>query len=271
MRIDLTDPRQLRDLLKKYGLWAKKRFGQNFLIDRSVLETIVASADLSAEDTVVEIGPGPGVLTNELLHRTKKVFAIEIDRDIIPVLRETTHFNRDKLTIRNQHVLDFEIPNGPYKLVANIPYHLTSPILRKFLPETEHRPQSITLLIQKEVAEKICHPQRHSVLSLIVAAFGDASIKAVVPAESFFPAPKVDSAVLHIDVLSEPRITVAPKLFFHAVKTGFAQPRKKLKNNLPQAILTECNIDENLRAENLTIADWEQIATVLAKISRKKS
>ncbi len=271
MRIDLTDPRQLRDLLKKYKLWAKKRFGQNFLVDRNILQTIVECADLQEEDTIVEIGPGPGVLTTELLHRTKKVFAVEIDRDIIPVLRETTHFNRDKLTIFNQHVLDFVVPDEPYKLVANIPYHLTSPILRKFLPEAAHRPQSITLLVQKEVAEKICHPQRRSVLSLIVETFGDASIAAIVPASCFFPSPKVDSAILHIAVAKEPRIHVAPRLFFHAVKMGFAQPRKKLKNNLPAALLAASQIDGDLRAETLSIPDWERIATELEKLTLKNS
>ncbi len=236
-------------------------------MDAKALETIVATADLQADDTIVEIGPGPGVLTTQLLPRTKKVFAVEIDNDILPVLRETTRFFKDRLEILHQHVLDFEIPVEPYKLVANIPYHLTSPILRKFLPEAEHRPQSITLLVQKEVAEKICHPKHRSILSLIVEAFGDAEIKAIVPAESFFPPPKVDSAILHIAVADAPRISVSPRLFFHAVKMGFAQPRKKLKNNLDPLILKQCDIDENLRAESLTIAQWEQIAKTLESMT----
>ncbi len=263
--LDLTNPADLRALLKKYGLWAKKKFGQNFLVDRGVLEKIVSAAELTSDDFVVEVGPGPGVLTRELLPRTKKVLAIEIDRDILPALKDSTHFFRDRLEIRNEHILNFEIPTEPYKVVANIPYHLTSPILRKFLVETEFRPQSLTLLVQKEVAEKICDTHKKSILSLFVEVFGTAHIVARVPASSFFPPPKVESAILHIVVADAPKISASPKSFFTACKVAFSQKRKKLKNTVPADILERSGIDPNLRPENLEIADWEKMARAISE------
>ncbi len=261
---DLTNPAVLRDILKKYRLWAKKRFGQNFLVDRSVLDDIVRRADVGPEDFIVEVGPGPGVLTRELLARAKRVMVIEIDNEIIPVLKETTHFYRDKLEIEHSHVLYVPTPSQEYKVVANIPYHLTSPILRKYLVEAEKRPVSMTLLVQKEVAEKICNTKKKSILSLFVEVFGNAEIVRIVPSQSFFPPPKVDSAVLHIDVSPESKISIHPKLFFQAVKMGFHQPRKKIKNNLPSHILEKAEIDVDLRAESLSIDDWVRVTEAMA-------
>lgn len=262
--IDITDIRQLKNILKKYHLWAKKKFGQNFLIDKNILENIIEAADVSQNDTILEIGPGPGVLTTQLLPRAKKVIAVEIDKSILPVLKETTHFFRDTLEIVHAHILGIDLPTTPYKVVANIPYHLTSPILRKVLVEAgDSRPESITLLVQKEVAEKICNTKKKSILSLFIEAFGLAEIMCIVPADSFYPAPKVDSAVLHISVSKTPKITTNPKQFFAAVKMGFTQPRKKIKNNLPKEILKKAKIDENVRAETLELADWERITKAL--------
>lgn len=260
--MDLTNPQDLKNLLKKYHLWAKKRLGQNFLVDRGVLEKIIETADLQKDEMVVEIGPGPGVLTRELLPNVRKVVAIEIDEDIVPVLKESTHFFRDKLEIRNEHILNVIPPEESYKIVANIPYQLTSPILRKFLIETDHKPTSLTLLVQKEVGEKICHPKKKSILSLFVEVFGEAEIITNVPASSFHPAPKVDSAVIHISVNKKSKISIDPKLFFRTVKMGFAQRRKKIKNNLPMEVLEKAGIDPNVRAEELSIEDWERIAGV---------
>jgi 16S rRNA (adenine1518-N6/adenine1519-N6)-dimethyltransferase len=259
MHIDLTNPADLKNILKKYRLWAKKRYGQNFLVDRNILEKIVESGNVTENDTIVEIGPGPGVLTCELLPKAKKVMAIEVDADILPVLKETTHFFRDKLDLVNTHILNIEPPSEPYKLIANIPYHLTSPILRKFLVETNNRPQTMVLLVQKEVAEKICNTKQRSILSLFVEAFGNAKIVEIVPAASFYPPPKVQSAILKIDVDNTPKISAEPKLFFQIVKQGFNQPRKKLKNNLPPTLLEKAGIDPNLRPGELQIADWEKL------------
>lgn len=258
--MDLTNIHDLKGILKKYKLWAKKRLGQHFLIDRSVLDTITDTAKLTPEDTVLEIGAGTGVLTRELLPRVKKVIAVEIDTDILPVLKETTHFFRDRLEIRHEHVLNIQLPEEEYKVVANIPYNLTSPILRKTLVEAKHRPTSLTLLVQKEVAEKICNPKRRSILSLFVEAFGEARIIGNVPKGAFHPPPKVESAVLHIDVFPDAKITIDPKLFFALVKQGFNAPRKKLKNNLPLELLEAAKIDPDQRAETLSLEEWERLA-----------
>jgi 16S rRNA (adenine1518-N6/adenine1519-N6)-dimethyltransferase len=261
---NLTDLSEVKFLFKKYKIWAKKRFGQNFLVDQHVLECIIAAASLHSSDKVLEIGPGYGVLTRELLPRTRMVQAVEIDREIIPVLKETTKFFKEKIEIIHAHILDVSVPKGRYKIVANIPYHLTSPILRKFLVETEDRPQSLTFLVQKEVAEKICDRKKRSILSLFVEVFGEASIVCTVSPQSFFPAPKVFSAVLHIHLSQCPIIGVPPAQFFHVVKMGFSQPRKKLKNNISPDILKKAHIDENLRAECLDVSDWERIVTVFS-------
>jgi 16S rRNA (adenine1518-N6/adenine1519-N6)-dimethyltransferase len=258
--LDLTNIHDIKALLKKYGLWAKKKYGQNFLIDKNVLKKITESSDLHSDDLVIEVGPGPGVLTRELLPLVKQVIAIEIDHEILPVLKETTHFFRDRIEIVHGHILGFQIPDDPYKVVANIPYHLTSPILRKFLVETPNRPSSLTLLVQKEVAEKICNPQKKSILSLFVEAFASSEIIETVFPESFYPSPKVSSAVVKIVCNEKPKITIAPKLFFSAVKMGFSQPRKKLKNNISLKLLESVGVDADLRAEDLTLFDWERIA-----------
>lgn len=271
--LDLTDYKTLRDLLKRFGVWTKKRLGQHFLVDRSVLEQILETADVQEGEYITEIGAGHGVLTVELLRKGAKVNTIEIDEDILPVLRFTTRNHTDKLEIFPQHVLGYTQKNFPYKIVANIPYQLTSPILRKFLAEAEKPPQSLTLLTQKEVAERICDPKRNSILSLIVSVFGQAEIKAIVGENSFFPPPKVKSAILHIKTFAKPKITIARQVFYNMVKIGFLSPRKKLKNVLAgafhkntaeiEALFTELGIPADARAENLAISDWESLARIL--------
>lgn len=271
--IDLTHFSELRNLLKKYSVWAKKRLGQNFLVNKSVLEKIVETAEVHEGELIVEIGPGPGVLTQALLLAKAKVEAIEIDREILPVLREATRSYSKFLTIFEKHILDFDPPKEPYKIISNIPYHLTSPILRKFLSEVENRPSRIVLLVQKEVAEKICEKEgRDSHLSLMVKVFGVPEIIQIVRAESFFPVPKVDSAILKIELFSEPKISIPPKVFEEMLFRGFAEPRKKIRNVLMkkflktsdqiEEIFTKCNVSGDLRAQNLSIEDWENLAKV---------
>ncbi|QQS59189.1 ribosomal RNA small subunit methyltransferase A [Candidatus Peregrinibacteria bacterium] len=268
MRQRLTDPQAIRSLLKKYGLWAKKRFGQNFLADENVLRAIVEAADIQPEAIILEIGPGLGVLTRELLPRAKKVIAIEIDRDILPALRETTHFFRDRLELRNEHFLNTILPEVPYQVVSNIPYHLTSPIIRKLLVEAGHRPTSLTLLVQKEVAEQICNTKKSSLLSLFVAVFGEAKIIASVPSSSFSPPPKVDSAILHINVFETPLLIRQPvQKVFSTAKQGFSQKRKKLKNLFPESLLRATEVDPDARAETLSVFDWERLTENIRKES----
>lgn len=272
--LDLTDFPTLRNLLKKYGVWAKKKLGQNFLIDRGVLEKIITTAKIEEKELVVEIGPGPGVLTQALLNAKARVEAIELDSSILPVLKEATRRYKSFLTIYEQHILDFTPPDESYKLVANIPYHLTSPILRRFLLEVENRPTKIVLLVQKEVAQKLCAgTDRESALSMLVKIYGTPQIVDIVPAKSFFPAPKVDSAILLINVAAKPRIQIPLTLMQKMLFAGFAEPRKKLKNVLPKKcntsaseienIFSECNISPDIRAQNLNFEQWECLAQKL--------
>ncbi len=271
--MDLTHFPTLKNLLKKYNVWAKKRLGQNFLVDKSVLERIVKIAEIQKGEYIVEIGPGPGVLSRALLEAGANVEAVEIDAEILPVLKEATRSFKKHLVIHQMHVLDFDPPDEPYKLIANIPYHLTSPILRKFLTETEHRPGHIVLLVQKEVGEKICAKKgKESALSQIIKAYGDPQIVSKVPASSFYPIPKVDSAILFIEMYVRPRIHIPAKIFEEMLFAGFAEPRKKLRNVLSRKfqmpgeeidqILESVGISGDLRPQNLNTQDWENLAKV---------
>jgi len=271
--MDLTKISDLRGVLKKFRVWSKKKLGQHFLVDRKILEKIVAAGEIQKNEKVVEIGAGTGVLTVELLRAGARVDAIEIDREILPVLNFTTKFAADNLQIFAGHVLSFSPPTGDFKIIANIPYNLTSPILRKFFAETETPPKKIIFLVQKEIAQKICDPRKSSVLQNFIAPFGRAEILEIVPSNAFFPAPKVESAILKIETFDRPRISVDRRLFFKILKAGFSSPRKMLKNNLAnftrrapgeiEKILTKFEISLTARAENLTIENWENLAREL--------
>lgn len=264
--MDLTNISDLRQLLKKYRLWAKKRLGQHFLTDRESLEKMIEHGDVSENDLIVEIGCGHGVLTRELLPKAGRVIGVEIDDEILPVLRETTSFFKDKFDLRHEHILGFELPAEPYKVVANIPYQLSSPILRKFLTESgDRKPTAMTLLVQKEVAEKVSAKKQKSILSLFVEAFGTARIVHLVPKNAFYPPPKVESAILQIDVAPQAKIGCDPKIFFKVVKMGFNQPRKKLKNNLPIDLLEKAEVSGDLRPGELGLEDWERIVKAFTR------
>ncbi len=275
-KFDLTDPRTLRDFLKLHKIWTKKKFGQNFLQCRESLENIVKLGELSKGETVVEVGPGHGVLTRELLQEGVTVNAVEIDPDVLPALSASTRQWKDNLTVDNCHVLDFTPPKGKYKFIANIPYHLTSPILRKFLIDTENKPTKLVMLVQKEVAEKIaCKDDKNSLLSVMVKTFGKPSYAFTVTAEKFFPAPKVDSAVLVIDTFEKPLIDIPSKIYFEMLFAGFSSPRKKLKNALMKRLMLtkaqvdpvfeELHIDHDCRAQNVTIPQWEAMTKIFFK------
>ncbi|HEC20955.1 MAG TPA: ribosomal RNA small subunit methyltransferase A [Candidatus Peregrinibacteria bacterium] len=268
--MELSDHRQLISFLKKHHLYAKKRLGQNFLVDESILQKIVTAADLKKSDLVVEVGAGLGVLTQKLSKQAKKVVALEIDEKLAFVLRETTADCKN-LEIKNLDVLKYQPPQEKFKVVANIPYYITSPILRHFL-QREMRPEIIILLIQKEVAEKICSNEE-SVLSLGVKVFGRPEVVAPVPKKSFFPAPKVDSAILKITAYPEIAVKCPLPDFFRLIKIGFSQPRKKLINNLAAGLhlpkeeliskLEKLSIDPSLRPQKLRIEQWEQLVNGL--------
>lgn len=261
---------ELIALLQKHGIYTQKRLGQNFLVDDGALKKIVAAADLSQKDFVVEVGPGLGVLTAELVKKAGNVLAIELDANLIPILEE--NIKAENLKVINADALQMPLPDLPYKLVANIPYYITSPILNHFLQpkETkERRPELIVLLVQKEVAEKVCaEAGDHTVLSLQVQVFGRPEIVGKVPAGCFFPAPEVDSAILRITPFAEPAIKDTAK-FFRFIHATFAQRRKTLSNSLRNGLgldkeqiataLAAAGIKPNARPQELSLPEWENL------------
>ncbi len=228
-----------KGLLKQFHLHARKGLGQHFLIDTTALEASVSAAELTLDDTVVEVGPGLGVLTEELAKSVRRVVAIEVDSRIAVLLnkRFASHSN---VTILNADVLRVDITRevaaSEYKVVANLPYYVAAPTIRCFL-EAEIKPSLLVVMVQKEVAENIvAAPGKMGLLSVSVQLYGNPSIVQYVPAECFFPAPKVDSAIVRIDVYPQPAVTVETEEFFRVVKAGFSAPRKQLRNSLAQGL-----------------------------------
>ena len=250
---------------------AKKQLGQNFLINESILPTIIKAAEIKPGDVVIEVGPGYGILTESLLSAGAKVFAIEKDFDLIAGL--TKKFGNNKnLKIVHQDALWFdETTLSKYKVVANLPFYVASPIIRKFL-ESSNQPELMVLMVQKEVAEKITAKpgnRERGILTLSVEFYGNAEIIAEVPKNSFRPQPKVDAAIIKIKPFLHPRgvkMAVEPKLFFRIVKAGFSAKRQQIHNSLAAtlrlpkdeilSILKKSNIDLQKRAEDLALEDW---------------
>jgi 16S rRNA (adenine1518-N6/adenine1519-N6)-dimethyltransferase len=249
------------EILKKYNIRPIKHFGQNFLIDEGILNKIIEAADIQKNDTILEIGPGLGILTLELAKRAKQVIAIEKDKRMCEILSEMLDAGNVKnVEIVNENILKItnnQFPMTNYKIVANIPYYLTSPLIRKFL-ETESRPEFMVLMIQKEVAQRICaSPPKMSLLAVSVQFYADPEIISYVSKNSFYPVPKVDSAIIKIIPKTIPDIDT--EKFFKLVKTGFASKRKMLKNNLPKIDLEKLDLNPKVRAENLSTDDWIKI------------
>lgn len=283
--MDLTDKLQLLKYIKENGIWAKKGLSQNFLIDKGALDKIVDCAEIKKDDLVVEIGPGLGTLTHELIKRAGRVIAIEKDEKLAELLNPKSdppaggrNIN-SKLTILNADILDINLNEllgvKEYKVVANIPYAITSKIIQLFLT-AENKPQEIVMLVQKEVAERICaKPGDMSVLAISVQLYGQPEIVDIVPKESFFPSPKVDSAILKISIQnSDNRIQEdKEKEFFRCVNIGFSSKRKKLINNLSAGyhldrkivsdIMKKSGVDEGARAQELKIGDWTRLSEIL--------
>jgi 16S rRNA (adenine1518-N6/adenine1519-N6)-dimethyltransferase len=245
-------------------IWAKRTMGQNFLVDNDALNNIVRAADLKPADTVLEIGPGLGVLTEQLSEQAGSVIAVEKDDKFSEMLRGK--FFKTNVEILNQDALEFDPTNlGEYKLVANIPYNITSLIIRKFL-EAKNKPELMVLLVQREVAERItAKPGDMSLLSVSVQFYTEAKMMGIIKNTSFYPVPKVDSAIIRLkakDVMPE----IEEKEFFRLVKFGFAAKRKTLENNLSagmhitkdeaSGIIKKANLDLKIRAESLSVADW---------------
>ena len=271
----LADSSELAEFLRKNNLRADHSLGQNFLVDENILQKILAAAELKSSDLVVEIGAGLGILTSSLAEKVSRVVALEFDRKIFPTLVRNLS-DRENVSLQNSDVRHFTPPTENFKLVANIPYYLTSPILRKFFLENSP-PEISVLLVQKEVAQKICEREKLSVLALEVRIFAEPEIVAIVPRTSFLPPPKVESAVLKISRKKTPAIPPADiPAFFEIVRAGFRAPRKKIrgsfaagfpgKKNVAAKILELAKIDQNLRPENLKITDWQKILAASREI-----
>jgi 16S rRNA (adenine1518-N6/adenine1519-N6)-dimethyltransferase len=263
------NPQDLRNRLYAAGVHTKKSFGQHFLIDEEVLLAVVDAAKLQPGEQVIEIGPGPGVLTERLVETGVDVLAFEADPDMQKVMAED--FPQVEVVAGDAlQTIPQRLPEGKYKVVANIPYQITTPLLRLFLEGGVRPPISLTLLIQKEVAQRLAAPERtgeRGYLSVLVQYYAQVKIVKAVPPTAFWPAPTVDSAVIHMDV--RPQRFLDPeeeRPFFTYVKSAFLEPRKQLKNVLagmrgiaPAEMLsqlTALGFSENIRAQELSVEQW---------------
>jgi len=258
--MELTNLSVIKSLLVKHGISAKKSFGQNFLLNEEVISRILRVANLMKEDNVLEIGPGLGVLTYELAKRVKNLTSVELDMTIVPVLKEVMK-DFPNFNLVQKNILKYKPEYKNYKIVANIPYNITGQIFRYFLENVETKPNSLTLMIQKEVANKIVQSKgKHNLLSLSCQVFSKPYIVCDVPRDNFFPVPKVDSAVIHLDLLKKPLIPNTKK-FFKLINQAFRMKRKMLKKslNLNSDFLEKLNINSKARPQELSLEDWSNI------------
>jgi 16S rRNA (adenine1518-N6/adenine1519-N6)-dimethyltransferase len=273
------------NLLRKYKIHPNKRLGQNFLISKTILREIIKAANLKPSDIVLEIGPGLGILTKELAKKVKKVIAVEKDKKLTDILKK--ELNNDKIKniqVINQDILKFESSSfnlkEPYKLVANLPYYITGPVIRIFLESTKP-PKLMVLMVQKEVGKRICaQPPKMSKLAVFSQFYGKPEIVKFVSKKSFRPQPKVDSVILRIKplVLTDKRLVKTNrKLFSKIVRAGFSQPRKQLINNFSKSLdlsreetenwLRKNKIQPNQRAESLALKNWPDLVNSYCSLS----
>ena len=277
--MEINSLKQVKEIMDRFGIAPNKAFGQNFLLDKGILDKIANSAQLDKNTDVLEIGPGMGALTDRLCDRGKKVVCIEIDKGMLPIL-DYTLSDRDNAEIISGDVLDERVReeavsklDKPFNIVANLPYYITTPIIMTFL-QGGYDLSSMTLMMQKEVAERICAKKgskSYGILSVCMAYYADVEILFTIAPECFFPRPKVDSMLIRILKLNKPRISVKDeKLFFKVVRASFAMRRKTLINNLSVAfklskeelksILIGCGIKENIRGECLSLEEYGKLA-----------
>jgi 16S rRNA (adenine1518-N6/adenine1519-N6)-dimethyltransferase len=271
-----------RDVLRRFDLKPKKSLGQNFIFDSAILDRIVQAAEVTKQDTVLEIGPGAGSLTRALAHAAAQVVAVELDDRLMPILAHTTgHLSNVALVQGDILEVDLQttIPQPPtpdshYKVVANIPYYITAPIIRRLL-EAPVKPTLIVLTVQREVAERMCAtPPDMSVLAVSVQFYGRAQVVGHIPAGAFYPKPDVDSAIVRIELFEHPALPDAKaEKFFEVVKAGFSQKRKQIKNALSsglklsaadaERLLTAAGIEPSRRAETVTIDEWVNLSRIV--------
>ena len=278
-------PQNTIDILQKYQFHFQKKFGQNFLIDTHVLEKIIAAAEISKEDFVLEIGPGIGTMTQYLCEHAREVMAVEIDQNLIPILSETLQ-DYDNVTVVNEDILKLDIPEiankhnqgKPIKVVANLPYYITTPIIMGLFES--HVPlESITVMVQKEVAERMqSEPgtKEYGALSLAVQYYAKAEIVANVPPNCFMPRPNVGSAVIRLTCHTNNPVTVMDESFmFRIIRASFNQRRKTLQNGLGNdsslpvtkeqtaAALEKMNLSSTIRGERLSLEEFAKLSDLL--------
>lgn len=284
---NLASPRVIKEILSEYEFRFSKSLGQNFLIDEGALAGILSGADISEDDCVLEIGPGFGTLTQRLCGTAKKVVCVEIDKTVIPILEENLKdfdnfeiINDDIMKIGVKSLVEQKFGTENVKVAANLPYYITTPIIMMLL-ESKVKFKSITVMVQKEVAKRLCASEGtkdFGAISLAVQYFCSANYLFDVPNTSFMPPPKVTSTVVRLDLLDKPRVSVKKEeMFFKTVKASFAQRRKTLLNALSNAgfsgfskaeiseILKNIGIDEKRRGETLSIDEFALLADALTK------
>ena len=286
----LYTPSTIREIKEKYGFRLSKSLGQNFLTDKNIIDKIINESKITSEDLVIEIGPGIGVLTSEAASIAKKVIAIEIDKNLIPILKETLQ-DYDNIEIINKDVLKIDLNKiieqnrvidgteiKGIKIIGNLPYYITTPIIMKILEEGVAA-DSITIMMQKEVANRVKAMPGSKVngaISISVQYYCEITQIAIVPKEVFIPQPKVDSAILRLDIRkSKPVELIDENMFFACVKAGFGQRRKTLLNSLMgineitkeivKESLLAANIDSIRRAETLSLEEFANLANEVYK------
>jgi len=315
MTSNLSPKREVKGALREYGAYPSKKLGQNFIIDNSVIKKFLKVADLKPKDTVLEIGPGPGNLTQEIAGSVKRVIAVEKDPRMCEILKESLKdfgnveiiqgdilkvgVQNPKSEVRNpKQILNskFQIPKT-YKVMGNLPFYLTSPVIRKFL-EDRNPPEEMVLFVQKEVAQRICsRPPKMNLLAVSVQFYAKPEIAGYVSKKSFWPQPKVDSAIIKITPRKPLMNPGLVDLFFEIVRAGFSHPRKQLANNLTKNLklntravakgkeenlfsstrdkviiwLEKNKIQPSQRAETLEIKDWVRLTQSFTRARRSRA
>ena len=285
----LGSPSAIKEIMNKYSFAFQKKFGQNFLIDSNILESIVSAADITKDDFVLEIGPGIGTMTQYLCEAARQVVAVEIDKMLIPILKDTLS-EYDNVEVINQDVLKLDIKalaqeknNGkPIKVVANLPYYITTPIIMGLF-ESKVPIESITIMVQKEVADRMQTgpgSKDYGALSLAVQYYADAKVQLNVSASCFMPRPNVDSAVIKLTAHEKPVVDVDETLMFKVIRASFNQRRKTLVNGLKNSseldytkeeivqAIKAIGKEENIRGEKLTLEEFAALSNSL-KVVRK--
>ena len=288
----ISTPKKTKEIIEKYSFYFKKNFGQNFLIDSNIINNIISYANIKENDFVLEIGPGIGSLTQILSERAKKVLSVEIDNNLIPILKETLKeynnieiINNDILKLDLKKLIIEKNENKPIKVVANLPYYITTPIIMELL-EQKLNIESITVMVQKEVAERMkAKPKTkdYGALSVAVQYYCDTKIDIIVPPSCFIPRPKVESAIITLKILDKPKIELKnEELFFNIVKSAFGQRRKTLINSIYnqckiniskeeiKEIMTKSNISDKVRGEELSITELGKLSDNIYSYINKK-